>query len=145
MDKRISETVTYKLPIADFDCTKDFLSNLEEKSKKLNKNYMWKDFVEGWIKEGLEVVFIHVWDTDEQMFDGFHCKKEMVFKVYLGFSSVGHELYPVGLYGTESIDSLCKAYENNPDFVFEQLDWDAPKEEIIKDFLDDLLKGDFVE
>lgn len=144
MDKRITTAITYKMDIQELDYVKEFLSNLANIKKELNKGDFWESFVKHQIKSGLQVVFIHLWNTKEQYFDGMHYKSEMVFEVYVGFNDFGMELYSAGVTGFDSIDKLCEKYESNPDFIFTELDWVNTKDVIIKDFLEDLKKGDIV-
>lgn len=145
MQKRITTSITYELPIKEFTFVKTILAELNETSRRLGKSRYWKLFIENKIKNGLKVVFLHLWNTEEQWFDGLHYKEEMVFGTFIGFDSIGMNLYSMGEFAIESIDALCEKYENNPEFIFTQLDWDASKEEIIKDLITELMEGDFVE
>ena len=142
---RITTSITYKLPIKDFDCTKTFLSEVEEISRQLKKSDFWVPTVVDMINNGLKIVFIHLWNTDEQWFDGKHYKKEMVFETFIGFDEIGMSLHSMGEFAIKSIEVLLEKYKNNPDFIFTQLDWDAPKETIIEEFLEELKEYDYIE
>ena len=145
MDKRITTSITYKLPILDYDFVKNILSEINETSQKLGKSEYWVPFIKGQINNGLKIVFLHLWNTEEQWFDGVHYKEEMVFETFIGFDSIGMDLYSMGEFIVKNVKSLCEKYENNPDFIFKELDWNEPKEEIIKTLISELMKGDFVE
>ena len=145
MDKQITTAITYELPIKDLDYVKEFMSNLHETSKELKKSFYWEYYVKHMIELGLKVVFIHLWNTEDTCVDKIHYKEEMVFEAFIGFGTIGSELYSMGEFAMKNVDSLCKRYENNPDFIFTQLDWNAPKDVIIKEFLDELKKSDFIE
>lgn len=145
MDKRITTSITYKLPILDYDFVKNILSEINETSQKLGKSEYWVPFIKGQINDGLKIVFLHLWNTEEQWFDGVHYKEEMVFETFIGFDSIGMDLYSMGEFIVKNVESLCEKYENNPDFIFKELDWNEPKEEIIKTLISELMKGDFVE
>lgn len=145
MDKQITTAIVYEIPIIEFECVKKFIAEAEEYSKEHNKSDFWLAMTLSVVNRGLKVMFLHVWDTDEQIFDGYHYDKEMVFQAYLSFNSIDFEMYPMGEFCTKDVNSLIKRYENNPDFIFTQLDWDAPKEKIIEEFLNDLKKYDFVD
>jgi len=144
MEKRTTTSVTYNLPINDFDCAKNVLSELHELRKKMKKSEFWEHFIMHQIKNcGLRIVFIHLWNTDDQWFDGQHYEEEMVFETFIGFNSIGTDLYSMGELAVKDVDILCEKYEKNPDFIFTQLDWDAPKEEVIRWLISDLMEGDF--
>ena len=145
MNKKLTTAITYKLPINEFDYVKEILSEIPELSKNLKKSDYWVPFIKGVINNGLRVVFLHLWNTEEQWHDGLHYKEEMVFEAFIGFDEFGMDLYSMGEFLVENADILCEKYENNPDFIFTQLDWDSPKEEIIKELISDLMKGDFAE
>lgn len=144
MDKRITTSITYKLPILDYDFVKNILSEINETSQKLGKSEYWVPFIKGQINDGLKIVFLHLWNTEEQWFDGVYYKEEMVFETFIGFDSIGMDLYSMGEFIVKNVESLCEKYENNPDFIFKELDWNEPKEEIIKTLISELMKGDFV-
>ena len=127
----MTTAVIYQIPILEFDCVKKFINEAVTYSKKYNKGTEWVKTVLHDIRCGLKVTFIHVWDTDD---------KDMVFQTYLGFYTIDSEMYPMGEFCVKNINALQVKYESNPDFIFEQLDWDGPKEKIIKEFLNDLKK-----
>ena len=54
-------------------------------------------------------------------------------------------MYSLGDFGIDSVEALCQKYEKNPDFIFTDLDWDAPKEEIIKEIVFELKEYDYLE
>lgn len=141
----ITTAIIYEIPIMDYDCVKKFIAEAETYAKEHNKNDMWLQKSLDTIKSGLKVMFLYVWDTEEQDFDGVHYDNQMVFQTYLSFNSIDYEMYPMGEFCAENIESLCERYENNPDFIFKELDWNAPKEKIIEKFLNDLKRYDFVE
>lgn len=143
--KRITTSITYELPIKDFKCAKEFLSEINKISQSMEKGDYWAFFAESYINNGLKVVFIHLWNTEDQWFEGMHYKEEMVFEAFIGFNHIGMPMYSMGEFLVKDTESLCEKYEKNPDFIFTQLDWDVPKEEIIKDFVSELKEYDFVE
>lgn len=127
----VTTAVIYQIPILQFDCVKKFINEAVAYSKKYNKGTEWVKTVLHDIRCGLKVTFIHVWDTDN---------KDMVFQTYLGFYTIDSEMYPMGEFCVKDVNALQVKYESNPDFIFEQLDWDSSKEEIIEEFLNDLKK-----
>ena len=139
----ITTAVIYKIPIMNYNCIKKFIAEAETYAKEHNKSDMWLQKSLDTIKSGLKVTFLHVWDTEEQIFDGVHYDKQRVFQAYLSFNSIDYEMYPMGDFCAKSVEELCRRYEDNPNFIFYELDWDAPKEKIIEEFLDDLKKYDF--
>lgn len=141
----ITTAIIYEIPIKDYECVKKFIAEAESYAKEHKKNDMWLQKTLDTINKGLKVMFLYLWNTDEQDFDGFHYDSEMVFQAYLSFNSLDYEMYPMGEFSVKNIEALCERYKNNPDFIFEVLDWDAPKEKIIEEFLDDLKKYDFVD
>ena len=145
MEKRITTAITYELPIKEFDCVKKFLSELDEISQQLQKSPYWAAYAAHAINSGLKVVFLHLWTNEEQWVDGFHYSKQMVFEAFIGFYNIGSEMYSIGEFGVDSVEALCKKYEENPDFIFTDLDWDAPKEEIIDEIVSELKKYDYIE
>lgn len=145
MNKQITTAIIYEIPITEYECVKRFIAEAESFSKEHNKDDMWLRKSLSAINQGLKVMFLHVWDTDEQDFNGYHFTKKMVFQAYLSFNSIDYEMYPMGEFCVDNIEALTERYENNPDFIFNQLDWDAPKEKIIEEFLDDLKKYNFVD
>ena len=145
MEKRISTAVTYELPITEYACVKKFLSEIHKISQTLKKSDYWEQLVTIFIRNGLKVVFVHLWNTEDQYFEGVHYKEEMVFEAFLGFNNLGMELYSMGEFAIESVEALCEKYEQNPDFIFTELDWDSTKEDIINEFLCDLKKYDFLD
>ncbi len=142
MNKQITTAIIYEIPIIEYECVKKFIAEAESYAKEYNKNDMWLHQSLTAVNQGLKVMFLHVWDVEEQIFDGMHYDKQMVFQAYLSFNTIDYEMYPMGEFCAKNIESLTERYENNPDFIFSQLDWDAPKEEIIEGFLDDLKKYD---
>jgi hypothetical protein len=127
----VTTAVIYQIPILQFDCVKKFINEAAAYSKKHNKGAEWVKTVLHDIRCGLKVTFIHVWDTDD---------KDMVFQTYLSFYTIDSEMYPMGEFCVKDVNALQVKYESNPDFIFEQLDWDSPKEKIIEEFLNDLKK-----
>lgn len=127
----VTTAVIYKIPILQFNCVKKFINEAAAYSKKHNKGAEWVKTVLHDIRCGLKVTFIHVWDTDD---------KDMVFQTYLSFYTIDSEMYPMGEFCVKDVNALQVKYESNPDFIFEQLDWDSPKEKIIEEFLNDLKK-----
>lgn len=145
MKKRITTSITYELPIKDFDCARTFLLEIHELSQSLHKSAYWEFLATGLIENGLKVVFIHLWNTEEQWFEGIHYKEEMVFEAFIGFNNIGMGLYSMGEFTAPNIDELCERYEKNPDFIFTHLDWDTPKELIISDFIAELKEYECIE
>ena len=143
--KRITTSITYEFPIKDFDCAKAFLSEIHELSQRLGKSEYWALKATSLINSGLKVVFVHLWNTKDQWFDGVHYEEEMVFEAFIGFNEIGMTLYSMGEFSVKDIESLVEKYEKNPDFIFTQLDWDAPKESIINDFISELKEYDYIE
>lgn len=145
MEKQITEAIIYKIPILEYECVKRFISEAEEYAKKHHKGLGWTEITLNTIKQGLKVMFLHVWDVEEQIIDKIHCKKQMVFQAYLSFNTIDYEMYPMGEFCVRNIEQLTERYENNPDFIFEELDWNASKEKIIEEFIEDLKKYDLVD
>ena len=136
--------ITYALSIKNFECVKKFLLEIHELSSNMKKNDFWEPHVRDIINCGLKVTFIHLWDTKEQWFDGVHYEKEMVFEVFIGFNVIGMTMYSMGTCSFRNIETLSNKYERNPDFIFNELDWDAKKEDVVNDFLSELKEYDFV-
>lgn len=143
MKKQITSAIIYPISILEYNCVKKFINGAETYAQKHNKSHEWLSKSLDTVDKGLKVTFIHVWDVDEQVFDGIHYDKEMVFQAYLSFNTLEYEMYPMGEFCAKDIDALMSRYENNPDFIFTQLDWDASKEEIIEEFLNDLKNYDY--
>ncbi|MEE1255587.1 MAG: hypothetical protein UHN47_03625 [Lachnospiraceae bacterium] len=144
MEKQITTAIIYQIPILEYTCVKKFIAEAESYAKEHNKDAGWLHTSVNTVKSGLKVMFLHIWDTEEQDFGGVHYDKEMVFQAYLSFNTTNYEMYPMGEFCIKDINSLITKYENNPDFIFSQLDWEASKEEIIEGFLDDLKKYDYI-
>lgn len=142
----IAASVIYDLPIDELKCIKLFLDNIHETGVKLNKSHEWEFFVKDKIKQGMKVVFQYLGDTEKTELDEYGVYyPEMIFEVFLGFKEIGNTLYHIGELLTPSTESLIDRYENNPDFIFTELDWKTTKEEAIKFFLEEECKYDFVE
>lgn len=139
----VQAAIIYKIPILDCECVKKFITEAESYAISHNKSDMWLDKSLSTLDQGLKVIFLHIKDTDEQCFDRCYVEKEMVFQAYFGFNSTDFEMYPMGEFCVKDIDELIKKYKNNPDFIFKQLDWNVPKDQIIEEFVQDLKKYDF--
>ena len=111
----------------------------------MGKSEYWALKATSLINSGLKVVFVHLWNTKDPWFDGVHYEEEMVFEAFIGFNEIGMTLYSMGEFSVKDIESLVEKYEKNPDFIFTQLDWDAPKESIINDFISELKEYDYIE
>jgi len=40
-----------------------------------------------------------------------HYPEQMVFEAFIGFTSIGSEMYSIGDFGVASADELCQKYE----------------------------------
>ena len=145
MKKRITTSVTYELPIKDLECVKEFVADIPNLKEKYNKNDEWEIYAKKQIEIGLKVVFVKLWDLEEQWFEGLHFSAAIAIEAFIGYKMIGSELYSMGDFAVRDIETLCNRYENEPDFVFEKLDWKSPKEVVIKEFLNDLLEMEIVE
>lgn len=145
MKKKITSTLTCELPIIDSDCAKSFLSEIHGLSQRLQKSPYWESNAISIVKNGLKVVFVHLWNTEEQWFDGAHYEEKMVFEAFIGFNTIGMTLYSMGEFTVKSMDALLEKYEKNPDFIFTDLDWDISKEDVLKDFILELQEYDYIE
>lgn len=145
MKKQITEAIIYEIPILEYECVKKFISEAEEYAKEHNKGLGWTEITLNTIKQGLKVMFLHVWDVEGQIIDKIHYKKQIVFQAYLSFNTIDYEMYPMGEFCVRNIEQLTQRYENNPDFIFEELDWKSSKEKIIEEFIEDLKKYDLVD
>ncbi len=141
----IMTSVIYDLPIDELKCVKSFLDNIHETGVRLKKSHEWEFFVKDKIEQGMKVVFQYLGDTEKTELDKYGVYyPEMIYEVFLGFKEMGNVLYHIGELLTPNIESLIDRYENNPDFIFTELDWKTTKEEAINFFLEEECKYDFV-
>lgn len=141
---RISCSIIYDLPISELECTKEFLANLHETSIKLNKTPEWEPFVKDKIEQGMKVVFQYLGDTERTELDEYGVYyPEMIFEAFLGFKEIGNNLYHIGDFVAQSTEAVCSRYEDNPDFIFTELDWKTTKEEAVKGYLEEEKEYDF--
>lgn len=149
INKQTTEAVIYKYSIKEMECTKRILSELDERSKTKSSPQMWKELAKHVINGGTEIIFVHVWDTEEAWPDGTHHEKQMVFKIYIGFASCvagGLPFKYAGMCSHKDIESLRRTYEDNPDRIFKEMDYDeATEETIIDDLLNEFLKFDVMD
>ncbi len=122
----------YNMDIEGYSYVQDFIEKIDSMT---DKSFEWKEFIKQvLISNGLDVYFIESASIDDERGKGY------IYDVLMGLTVVG-TLERAGTVFVKDIDELQRRYENNPDFIF-KLQWENPKEEIIMDFLEDLLQSD---
>ena len=132
MEKSITtiKSISYKLPIADLDCAKQFLAERLEKKRELNIEERWPDIKVANIDKGIDVEFCSVNDS--------------IFKVYAGFHFLTKNMIQIGFCDYESIDDLCSKFEEDP-YSFRLKDPNTTMEDAICDLVERLKNGEFTQ
>lgn len=144
MEKQDTTTVIYhNIPIEEYKCVKEFRSQIEHIAIKLNKSDAWICKTKRAINNGLKIMFLHIWNTEEGIFAGKYRKRQMVFQTYIGFDTTDAKLYPMGEFYVRDKEALAKKYEGDTEFVFRDLEWNIPKEKIIETLIEDLKAADY--
>ena len=123
-------------PLEQFPLLKEFYTNLHSYSRE--KDEIWEPFMEDSLKYGLKVIcrILEKRGSGEQ--------SEQTYDAYVSMAGGPvYDLFYLGFSYKKSEEDIIKMLEEHSDSIFNIEDWD--KESMQKFFIQELLRGDFVD